>query len=930
MRILSPLTRVITKLLLVTASTLALNPSAWADPQLITKYGGISEFRLENGLKVLLFPEPASATLTVNVTYLVGSRHEGYGETGMAHLLEHLVFKNTEKYSGKDGAKTPVQILNELGGRFNGTTSTDRTNYFISVPASRDNLDLLLSLESERMGHSLLDPNDLWDAAQKRGEMTVVRNEFEADENRPISVTYKRLLGTTFDWHNYGHATIGAKSDIENVGIDQIRAFYKKYYQPDNAVLLIAGKLDEKEALALVEKHFGAKQKPERVLRDTYTREPPQDGERSVTVRREGDTPLVIVGYKTPAGFGKDGIAIGLLGQIMTDEPSGRLYKALVDQKLASKVMTFGVGDREPGISLSLALLPSGANLEKTESVMLRELENVARKKISQEELDRAKKAALSQWDQMLSQPDHLGIALSEYIAQGDWRLFFVYRDLLEKITKDDVQKVAEKYYRPANRTVARFVPTQKPDIVAVDEAENVDTLIAALKPDENQGSGENFDVAPLAIESRVTRKALTNNLQLALLPKKTRREAVSGVIALRLGSEKSLANKATLGYVTAMMLPRGSSRTSRQALKDKLDSIQSEIAVQGSAEVTYLSFKTKKKHLKEVLALAHEILVEPSFPQGELDKFLAEAKTALEYGRSEPTTLARDVLNKHLTPYPKGHVRYPASTDESLADLIKIKRSDVIAFHKDFYGATGQISIVGDFEPKESEELLSKLFGSWSAKVPYQRIKNQYFKVAALEKAIEAPGKANAFLGAGLNLELSDAHPDYPALFLGNYMLGGGTLRSRLADRIRQKEGLSYGVSSSLTVSSREPVGRWGATAIFNPLNEKKVDSALRDEISKALKEGFTEDEVTLAKESIKQAMAVSRSNDDRLAVTMIEQLQDERTWAFQDQLEKNISGLSADQVSTVFRQYIDASKISVVKSGDFKKASKTQGQGH
>lgn len=930
MRIPRPLIRLTGKFLFTFIGMGAMTPAALSDPQLVTKYGGISEYRLENGLKVLIFPEPASSTLTVNVTYLVGSRHEGYGETGMAHLLEHLVFKNTDKYSGKDGAKTPVQILNELGGKFNGTTSTDRTNYFISVPASRDNLDQLLSLEAERMGHSLLDPNDLWDAKQKRGEMTVVRNEFEADENRPISVTYKRLLGTAFDWHNYGNPTIGAKSDIENVGIDQIRAFYKKYYQPDNAVILIAGKLDEKETLALVDKHFASKQKPERVLRDTYTREPPQDGERTVTVRREGDTPLVIVGYKTPAGFGKDGVALGLLGQIMTDEPSGRLYKALVEKKLASKVAMFGAGDREPGISLTLALLPSGGNLEKTESVMLRELENVARNKITQEELDRAKKAALSQWDQMLSQPDHLGIALSEYIAQGDWKLFFVYRDLLEKVTREDVQKVAEKYYRTANRTIARFIPTKKPDAVSVAEAEDVNTLIASLKPDEDHGSGETFDTAPMAIEARVTRKPLSEQLQLALLPKKTRRGAVSAVIAVRLGNEKDLTNKGAVGYATGMMLSRGTKKYSRQALKDKLDSLQSEISVQGSAEVTYLVIKTKRKHLQEVLTLAHEILTEPTFPEGELEKFLAEAKTALEYSRSEPTTLARELLNKHLSPFPKGHVRYPLNTDETLAELAKIKRADIISFYKSFYGANGQISLVGDFDAKEGEQLLSKLFGSWPSQVPYERVKNQFFKVAALEKAIETPGKANAYLGAGLNIQLNDAHPDFPALFLANYMMGGGTLRSRLADRIRQKEGLSYGVSSSLAVASREPAGRWGASAIFNPANEKKVESALREEINKALKDGFTEDEVSLAKESIKQAMAVSRSSDERLATTMIEQLQDERTWAFQDQLEKSLAQLSADQVSAVFRQYIDASKISIVKGGDFNKVPKNSGEGH
>lgn len=915
------LTQYVTKCLFVFGLFVAT--LAQAAPQLVSKYGGISEFKLDNGLRILLFPEPASPTLTVNVTYLVGSRHEGYGETGMAHLLEHLVFKNTQKYSGKDGSKTPVQILNELGGRFNGTTSRDRTNYFISVPASQGNLDLLLSLEAERMGHSLLDPKDLWDATEQRGEMTVVRNEFEADENRPISVTYKRLLGTAFDWHNYGNPTIGAKTDIENVSIEQIRAFYEKYYQPDNAVLLIAGKLDEKEALALVDKHFGAKPKPTRVLRDTYTREPPQDGERRVTIRREGDTPLVMVGYKIPAGFGKDGVAANLLGQIMTDEPSGRLYKSMVQKKLATKVVNFGADDREPGILVTLALLASNGNLEKAETALVRELENIAQQKISQEELDRAKRAALSQWEQVLAQPDHLGIALSDYMAQGDWRLFFVTQQLIEAITKEDLQRFAETYLRPSNRTIANFIPTKKPTFTVIPESENPSSLIASLKPDDGQGSGEAFDVAPLAIEARVSRQALSAHMQSALLPKKTRREAVSGVIALRLGNEKELTNKAMTGYLTAMMLTRGTTQRSRQALRDKLDQLQSELSVAGGAEGVYVSFKTKRQHLSEILMLAHEVLAKANFPKDELDTLIAEAKTNLEYGRAEPTTLAREAMSKHLSPYPQGHVRHPNNTDESLGELTKITQAEIVAFHKRFYGAQGQIAIVGDFDQQQVVEQLRSLFGQWNATVAHERIKSRFFNVAALQRTIEAPGKPNAYLAAGLNLEINDAHPDYPALFLGNYMMGGGTLKSRLADRIRQKEGLSYGVSSSITASSRELVGRWSAMAISNPTNADKVEVALRDEIQKVIKDGFTDDEVAFAQGSFAQAVTVARSNDQGLASTMVEQLYDQRTWTFQNQFEQDLSKLTAAQVSEIFRKYIALDKISLIKSGDFKGSS-------
>src|SRR6266481_70312 len=294
--------------------------SAFGQIEKTTSVEGITEYRLQsNGLRILFFPDLSKPTITVNMTYLVGSRLENYGETGMAHLLEHLLFKGSTKHPN-----VPKE-LQDHGSRPNGTTWFDRTNYFETFQASDANLEWALDLESDRMVNSFVAKKDL------DSEMTVVRNEYERGENSPMDVLEERVMSTAFLWHNYGKSTIGARSDIENVPIERLQAFYRNYYQPDNATLSVAGKFDEAKTPGLITKYFGPTPKPQRVLQSNYTIEPTQDGERSVTLRRVGEVQGVVAAYHIPPGSHPDFAALDIAAEILGDSPSGRLYKSLVD-----------------------------------------------------------------------------------------------------------------------------------------------------------------------------------------------------------------------------------------------------------------------------------------------------------------------------------------------------------------------------------------------------------------------------------------------------------------------------------------------------------------------------------------------------------------------------------------------------------------------
>ena len=438
--------------------------------KVVAQVEGITEYRLSNGLRVLLAPDASKPTTTVNMTYLVGSRHENYGETGMAHLLEHLVFK---------GTKTRGNVFEELGKRgmaFNGTTFYDRTNYYETFPANPDNLKWALEMEADRMVNSLIARKDL------ETEFSVVRNEMESGENNPHMMLWQRMASTAFDWHNYGKSTIGARTDVENVKIENLQNFYRKYYQPDNAVLLVAGKFEAASTLALIQQVFGAIPKPNRVIEPTYTQDPAQDGTREVTVRRTGDVQLTAVLYHTAASSHVDSAAMAALSEVLGGTPNGRLHKNMVEKKLAVNVSPWNFELAERGYVLFMAELSKTQNLTEARKVLLEELEGLQKRPFTEEELKRAKASLLSDIDKTINDPQKLAVQLSESIANGDWRLFFLQRDRIENLKLADLQTVAANYFKESNRTLGQFVPTATPDRSKLPDAVDVAKLAADYK----------------------------------------------------------------------------------------------------------------------------------------------------------------------------------------------------------------------------------------------------------------------------------------------------------------------------------------------------------------------------------------------------------------------------------------------------------------
>ena len=881
-----------------------------------TSVEGITEFRLSNGLRVLLAPDASKPTTTVNITYMVGSRHENYGETGMAHLLEHLVFKGTPSLPGK----TIVEEFARRGMRFNGTTFYDRTNYYETFAASDENLDWALKMEADRMVNSFIARSDL------DSEMTVVRNEMESGENNPGNVLWQNMTATAFQWHNYGKSTIGARSDVENVKIDNLQGFYRTYYQPDNATLIVTGKFDAAKTLERIEQYFARIAKPARALPQLYTLDPAQDGAREVSVSRVGDSHLIGSLYHIAPGAHADATYAELVGFILGDTPTGRLHKALVDKKKAAGVNADSLALRDPGYLMFFANLNKTQSREEAKKVLLSIVEGVKKEPITEAELKRAKTSILNEFDKALSNPVAFGVGLSEAVAQGDWRLYFLRRDRIEKAVLADVQKFAENYLMESNRTFGQFVPTEKPVRAVVPAAPDLTVLLADYKGKAAVAQGEAFDPSPGNIDKRTARFELANGMKVALLTKSNRGNTVNGQITLRMGDEKTLFGKRETAQVVAQMVLRGTAKLNRQQIADRLEELKAKVNI-GTQDGNTLSvsFETRRDQLPETLNLLRDILRNPSFPATEFEQFRNEWVTGVEEQRRQPDAIAQNELSRYDNPFKKGDVRYAANFAEQIEAVKAIKVADLKAFHDQFYGgATGQMALVGDFDAKVAQEAIKALLGDWKSKAKFSRVVNPYRPTKGTTLSFETPDKANAFYIAGVSLPAKDDASDAQALALANRIFGGGALKSRIIDRLRQKDGISYGAGSFLQMNPYDANSTFGLYAIYAPQNLAKLKAGVVEEMARLVKDGITEQELADAKSGILQNNLINRSQDGSLTSALNSQMFQGRTMKFVADSDAKIAATTLAEVNAAIVKYMDSAKLVNVYAGDFAAAAK------
>lgn len=883
-------------------------------PTFVTSVEDIKEYKLSNGLKILLLPDATQSNLIVNIVYNVGSKHEGYGEKGMAHLLEHMLFKSTKNLGDIK------KMLSDKGGRAQGTTWYDRTNYYEIFASTDENLAWALQMEADRMINATILQEDL------DKEFSVVRNEFEIGENNPTRVLMERTINTAYLWHNYGLSTIGSKEDIERVKTPQLRRFYEKYYQPDNATLIIAGKFDEAKALKYVEDYFSVIAKPKRVLDEIFTVEPAQDGEKLVEVKRAGDSQHINILYHTASFADKDYAALSALESILNNDPSGYLYKELVETKKVSSLWAFNPTVRDAGFVLFNFDVPNDKNLEATLKDVKVALAKIGDIKYTQEDLDRAKTNILKGLENIKNNTISYTINLTEIIGAGDYRLANLYRDNIENLKLEDINRVAKKYFRDNNRTIGLFIPTKDEVRVKADEIQNKDikALVENYKGREATAELRPFEATIANIQKNYSTNKLKNGFKYGVIDKDIKGEKVIVSITLPVGNQKDLLNKQYIGEFTADLLTAGTKTMTKQQIKDKLDQLKSSVSVRFGGQTFFITVSAYRNSIDETMTILKDILTNPVFPETELEKLKLETITGIETQLSDPQTIAFTKISQITSKEEKGSIFYTPSPQEDIAGYKNVKINEIKDFYKTFFGTNnGVATVIGMNNTEAVNKLFEGTFSHFTSSSKYEKAFPNYVETKLDKQTFETPDKENAVAIGKVSFKMNKNNPDYAALVFANEVMGGGFMTARIPQRLREKEGISYGAGSSLSVPNdpKREDSAWMIYAFMNPTKRADVEKAINDEFTKLVTNGITEEELKANKTAWKSTRQTNLGLDNYLLGLSSSFLLYDIPFTDYDKLDAEIEKLSIKQVNDAAKKYLQPSKFTTIYAGDFTK---------
>jgi zinc protease len=566
---------------------------------------------------------------------------------------------------------------------------------------------------------------------------------------------------------------------------------------------------------------------------------------------------------------------------------------------------------------------------EEVRAILLATVEGIGAGGVTAEEVNRARQQILRARERAATDTTRIGVALSTWIAQGDWRLYFLNRDRVEKVTPEAVQAAAAHYLQRNNRTVGLFIPTDKAERVAIPATPDLAALVADYKCRAPIAEGEFFEATPANVEARVQRQELPEGIKVTLLPKKTRGSEAHLTLLLHFGNEDNLKGFQTAGEFLPRLMQRETKQLDQQHLRDKLDELGATLNGGGSLGEVSFSIQAKHDTLPAALEILRQVLREPALPADQFEVLKRQQLASLQRSRTEPDALAARALSRELHPYPKDDVRYVPTIDEEIDRVKNTTCEQVAQVYRDYLGSrAGELTIVGDFDANACLPVLKTALAGWTAAKPFARIASPVtVDVPGAQHTINTPDKANATYTAGLEFAMNDEDAEYPALVMGDYILGGGTLSSRLGVRIRQKDGLSYGVTSRFSASALDRRASFGITAICNPKNIDRLGQDVQEELARLLREGVTQEELDNARQGYLQARKVARSTDAALAGLLSNQRYQGRTMAHEAELEKKIEALTPGQIAAALRKHIDPKKLVIFTAGDFETKAAEKG---
>ena len=862
----------------------------------VKESGGIKEYKMtSNNLRVLLKKDKSAPVATFMVTYEVGSRNEAIGYTGSTHLLEHLMFKGSRKFNTTKG-NSVFQTLQSLGARMNATTWLDRTNYFAVLPS--EHLESLIEIEADRMRSAWIKEED------RQSEMTVVRNEFERGQNSPSGVLDEHIWATAYHAHPYHHSTIGWKEDIENVSIERLKEFYDTFYWPNNATAIAIGDFEEKDALAMIKKHFGKIRKSTKPIPEVYTAEPEQEGIRTVTLKRAGQQGIVGVAHKTPSATNKDAAAFMVLSSILSSGKNSRFYKNITDKGLTTSIYIWDSLFKDPGLFTVYANLSPDVKHKTVESLIIQEYEKIKTDGVTEAEVKKAQAQLVAAMK--FSQDGSYAIAsgLNEAIASGDWTLYTTYSEKIKNVTKEDVQRVVVEYFKEDLSTIGYFIPKNK--------GAQGERAITSAKELEKIKKKYITGVEEESLSSKIVQSEPISGVRLFSL------QRGSGVVTMQgsfLGGDVYSNENRRVSDMVASMLDQGTKNMSKFEISEKLESVGARLNFfNGQARVGFSG-----KFLEEDTEMVFEIMADqiknPLFSEQELEK--VKKRAIAGYKRSKESTRGNAMNNMLEAFYGKDHQNSPTNPDQAIEDIKNITAQNLEEYHRKNYGTGSMvIVVVGDIKHQELEKMVKESFGGWKKSPLNTKQEERVASKKAGKVYLTMQDKTSTDFLVGTALEIDRYHPDYLPLYLGTHTLGGN-FSARLMQTVRVKEGLTYGINSSLSGFGNGNDGYWMVGGTFAPQLLSKGESSTLREIKLWLEKGITQKELDVTKSTLTGGFQVGFDTTGGLASGILSAVVTHNSLEYLDSYPEQVKKITLDQVNEAIKKYITLDGLYRVAAG-------------
>ena len=913
------------KQLTISLLLVGFSATAWSQPVLVKSQQKIDEYKLDNGLRVVLAQNDKENKVFMNTVYLTGSLNDPQGKGGLAHLLEHLAFKGTQNIKGEEFQRR----LDQYTLMTNASTDYYSTKYTNIIRPEQNAINEVIHLEAERMDKLVLQEKFV------PSEISIVKREREVRMDQPFSVMMDQMWKSAYGNQYLGRLPIGDLNELQSIKMDELNKFYRSWYAPNNAVMVISGKFDKAEVLKQIDKSFSpiaARQVP------AQTKVPVLDSakikNRNFLVQKGSD--LAKFNIYLNGKNEKIKSALALAPSLYTMQPSGHLYQSVVETGVSTGVQSTTWLDQDFNLVFMGAIYAPNHDAKKVQSELVAGVEK--NKPFNETELNRVKNLIQNQADNIQSNAAALGGRLSDYYVsyQGNWSQYFTDLENVKKLKLSEVNQTLTQFLVPEHRISGDIKPTPEDQKKALEQkqaAEQPKTLDQTDVKEEplKDSSVYKQEVAEYVktskqylvdTEKKIQRGTLKNGIKYALYPTSTRDDKTYATISVDFGTEKSLFNKGEVLDLMAYLLLRGSDQYSLQDIADKSIEAGGGATATASANSITIQIVAKKEKFDDYFKFMMQVLKKPKFEQSQFDLIKSQSLSALDRPYTEPETVAALTMTRLLETYQPGDLRYHFEPDLAKQQIKAATVEQVKKLYQDFFVSNhAQIAITGDYQAQPMLALVQKEFSGWKAQLPYQRLSSDYQAYPAQKVHTLSEQREFGSYQSILTFPAGANHADATALIVFSYILGDSQLSSRLAQELREKNALVYGFGSSVELDDWIDSGALTIEANYTAGKSAQVSQGVRKVLNDLLTKGVTEQELEAAKASILKKRVTALEDERNIHSMLTPQLERNRDLLFREKRDQALAKLTKADVDAVIKKYIKLDQLVEVMADQYGK---------